>query len=58
MSGEEFRAARIGLGVTQAELAGAFGVSPRTIRNLEQSEVVAGHYSLALEALLLRSVAS
>jgi len=52
MSGDEFRGRRKALGLTQADVAQAFGLTEQTIRNKEAGRVpVERRDLLALEAL-------
>ena len=55
MTGSEFRAARIKLGLEQKEICKILGVSSRTILNQEKSEQVYPIYSYAIRFLLIQS---
>lgn len=52
MTGNEFKAIRKELAMTQPKLAETLGITLRTVVNLEKAEAVKNHYAFAVQYLL------
>ena len=55
MTGEEYKAARLELGLTQLELSSLKGVSRKTINSRENGGTITTEAELAIRLLLLRA---